>query len=98
MKYKKTLNVKCNRLFQWPSRGTLKCYDNCPLGLNISVSAGLSKRYTNQSQGEISTCLDKNEFASSHIVSVTGHKTENSLKTYTGYTDQHIKKKVRYDF
>ena len=56
-------------------------YDNFPPGnTDINVSAGLSKRYTNPSPGEISTCLDKKEFASRHIVSVTGHKIETHLK------------------
>ena len=103
MKYKKNLNVKCNRLFQRPSKGTIQWYDNCPLGHNtigsmmpnISVSAGLSKRYTNHSLRATSVhILDKEQFASRHIMSVTGHKSENSLKTYTGYTDQNIKKRM----
>ena len=89
MKYKKNLNVKCNRLFQRPSRGNTQWYDNCPLGHitigsmmpNISVSAGLSKRYTNHSLRATSVhILDKEQFASRNIMSVTGHKSENSLK------------------
>ena len=107
MKYKKKLNVKCNRLFQRPNRGTLQCYDNCPVGHNtlgtmmpnISVSAGLSKRYTNHSLRATSVhVLDKEQFASRHIMSVTGHQPEKSLKTYTGYTDQNIKKRMSDTF
>ena len=104
MKYKKKLNVKCNRLFQRPSKGTTQWYDNCPLGHNtigammptISISAGLSQRYTNHSLRATTVhVLDKEQFAR-HIMSVTGQKSENSLKTYTGYTDKTIKKRMSH--
>ena len=62
---------------------------------NISDSAGLSNRYTKHSLRATSVhVLDKEQFASRRIMSVTGHKSENSLKTYTGYTDQNIKKRM----
>ncbi|XP_045176600.2 uncharacterized protein LOC123537103 [Mercenaria mercenaria] len=101
MKYKRHLNPKCKRLFQRPNKGEspVNWYINAPLGHNaigdmmptISSKAGLSKRYTNHS---LRTILDSNEFASRHITSVTGHKAESSLKTYTGYTSPNIKRKM----
>ena len=78
-------------------------YANQPLGHNtlgsmmatISEKAGLSKRYTNHSLRSTTVhILDSNEFASRHITSVTGHKSETSLKTYTGYTAPSIKRKM----
>ncbi|KAK3093105.1 hypothetical protein FSP39_011083 [Pinctada imbricata] len=104
MKYKRLLNPDCNRLFQRPSRGSTKWYDNVPLGHNsiagmmpnISERAGLSIRYTNHSLRATAVhILDADgKFSSRHIMSVTGHKSENSLKTYTGYTDPKIKRKM----
>ena len=32
--------------------------------------------------------LDEAEFAGPQIMSITGHKSESSLKTYTGYTSE----------
>lgn len=105
MKYKRQLNPKCVRFFQKPSKAenSLAWYTNVPLGHNsigdmmptISASAGLSKRYTNHSLRSTTVhILDANEFAGRHITSITGHKSENSLKTYTGYTAPSIKRKM----
>lgn len=63
----------------------------------ISKSAGLSRRYTHYSLRSTtvhkldSTC---NQFAGRHITSITGHKSETSLTTYTGYSASNIKRKM----
>lgn len=36
--------------------------------------------------------LDRAQIPSRHIITVTGHKSENSLKTYSGVTDEGTKK------
>ena len=106
--YKRHLNQKCSRFFfQRPSKGEspVNWYTNAPVGHNdigdmiptISKSAGLSRRYTNHSLRSTtvhildSTC---NQFAGRHITSITGHKLETSLKTYTRYTAPNIKRKM----
>ena len=38
--------------------------------------------------------LDSNQFAGRHITSITGHKSEISLKPYTGYAVPNIKRKM----
>ena len=93
--------------FQRPSKGEspVNWYTNAPVGHNdigdmmptISKSAGLSRRYTHYSLRSTtvhkldSTC---NQFAGRHITSITGHKLETSLKTYTRYTAPNIKRKM----
>ena len=51
---------------------------------SISKDCQLSNIYTIH-------LLDVARFPDRHIMSVTGHKTESSLKTYTGYTDSKTK-------
>ena len=103
--YKRHLNPKCSRFFQRPSKGEspVNWCTNAPVGHNaignmmptISKSAGLSKRYTNHSLRSTTVhILDSNQFAGRHITSITGHKSETSLKTYTGYTAPNIKRKM----
>jgi hypothetical protein len=38
--------------------------------------------------------LDEAEFPSRHIMSITGHKSETSLKTYSGKTSENTKKRM----
>ncbi|VDI58606.1 Hypothetical predicted protein [Mytilus galloprovincialis] len=97
---------KCDRLFQRPSTklNSVKWYDSIPMGHNtignlmptISGKAGLSVRYTNHSLRATSVHVLDNigKFASRHIMTVKGHKSEASLKTYTGYTGDEIKKNM----
>ena len=59
----------------------------------MSEEAKLSKKYTNHSLRATSVhVLDSAQVPTRHIMSVTGHKSENSLKTYTGHTDSKAKK------
>ena len=105
MKYKGHLNPKCNRLFQRHNRGenARYWYSNVPLGRNsigemmpsISTNGGFSQRYANHSTRPHTVhILDSNTFSGRHVTSITGHKYESSLKTYTGYTAPNIKRKM----
>ena len=84
---------KCDRLFQRPSlkENSVGWYESAPMGNNtignmmpnLSEKAGLSRRYTNHSLRATSVNVLDNigNFASRHIMTVMGHKSENSLKT-----------------
>lgn len=51
---------------------------------NISISAGLSIQYTNQSiRATTITLLDAGGYDAHHITSLTRHKSFESLKTYS---------------
>ena len=76
-------------------------YMNAPLGVNtlgnkmkqISENAGCSRRYTNHSlRATTCTLLDEAGFPNRHIMSVTGHRSESSLKHYSRTSDK--KKKL----
>ena len=59
----------------------------------MSEEAKLSEKYTNHSLRATSVhVLDSAQVPTRHIMSVTGHKSENSLKTYTDHTDSKAKK------
>lgn len=58
----------------------------------ISKKAGLSIIYTNHScRANTGHVLDAAQIPSRHIMTVTGHKSESSLKTYSGITDENTK-------
>ena len=95
MKYVKRLNPKCSKLFQqarsYPKEGIF--YDNVPLGHNrlgsfmneISKEAELSKAYTNHSiRATTVHILDDADIPGHHIMTVTGHRSESSLKHIPG--------------
>ena len=103
MRYKMRRNPLCPAFFQRPKRKVRDTvwYDNVPIGhntlgtmmKNISEKARLSKLYTNHSlRATAVSILDKEHFESRHIMSVTGHKAESSLKTYSGTSDAGTKK------
>lgn len=106
MKYLSKLNTRCEFFFQRPKTSiTDECtwYDAVPIGHNVIGSmfpaicekAGIDKRYTNHSLRATAVhVLDEAEFAGRHIMSITGHKSENSLKTYTGYTSDKALQKM----
>ena len=59
----------------------------------LSQKASLSQKYTNHSLRTTSVhILDAAQIPTRHIMSVTGHKAETSLKTYTGHTNNKKKK------
>lgn len=103
MTYIKRLNPKCKSFFQQPRKEVKDgiYYNNVPLGHNllgsmmkkISINAKLSRQYTNHSLRATTVhLLDVAQFPSRHIMAITGHKSENSLKTYTGQTSDSTKK------
>lgn len=104
VKYIRRLNPKCFKLFQqsrsYPKEGVY--FDNIPLGHNrlgqlmseISKVVKLSKIYTNHScRATTVHVLDEANVPSRHIMTVTGHRSETSLKTYSGKTCDKTKKK-----
>ncbi|XP_062607914.1 uncharacterized protein LOC134269726 [Saccostrea cucullata] len=103
VKYLRRLSPHCPRLFQQP-RSVPKdntYYCNIPVGHNelgqymkrICVSAGINVLYTNHScRATTVSVLDSANIPSRHIMSVTGHKAESSLKTYSGKTNENTKK------
>ena len=59
----------------------------------ISRKAGLEVKYTNHScRATTVHVLDAAQIPSRHIMTVTGHKSETSLKSYSGKTDNKTKK------
>lgn len=103
--YMSKLNPNSEVLFQVPRRyfkvADDTWYEGKPIGKNnlgdmmprISKSADLSRRYTNHClRGTAITVLDTHQFASRHIMSVSGHKSENSLKSYSRHTSEGTKR------
>lgn len=61
----------------------------------LSKAAHLSQVYTNHSLCATTVhVLDNAEIPSRHIMTVTGHKAESSLKTYFGKTDDAKKRRM----
>ena len=99
-KYLNHLNPLNEFLFQRPKRccpsdGTI-WYDNMVVGENtlgkkmklLSNEAKLSVEYTNHSiRATTITILDRNGYEARHIMSVSGHRSESSLKSYTKTAD-----------
>jgi hypothetical protein len=95
-KYIGKLHPECDFLFQRP-REILqpakeeKWYCNSRIGKNtigklmsgISIAAKLSKKYTNHSIRATSvTLLDTENFDARHIMALSGHKSETSIRSY----------------
>ncbi|KAK3086267.1 hypothetical protein FSP39_016051 [Pinctada imbricata] len=107
VKFIRRLNPDCPFLFQQPRdqpKGNVY-YNNVVLGHNklgnmmpnISEAASLSMRYTNHSLRATTVhILDAAQIPSRHIMAVTGHKSENSLKTYSGQTTENTKKAMSH--
>jgi len=106
-KYLSKRNTACDALFQTPrdafndSDGVW--YEKRPLGKNklgcmmseISKIAKLSKKYTNHCiRATAITALDQAGFASRHIMSVSGHRSEASIKSYSRKTSTDQKRKM----
>jgi site-specific recombinase XerD len=95
-KYLTHLNPFNEFLFQRPKRCSpsdgIIWFDNMVVGENtlgkkmkvLSKEAKLSVEYTNHSiRATTITILDRNGYEARHIMSVSGHKSESSLKSYT---------------
>ena len=105
--YIKHLNPRNQFLFQRPKKDAKIgideiCYDNMVVGermlgekmKTISREAKLSKIYTNHSIRATSvTILDSSGFEARHIMAVSGHKSESSIRSYC-QTDINTKKKM----
>ena len=97
--YISRLNPSCEFLWQRPKAKKPKVtanhthwYDNVPVGkntlgkimVNISTEANCSKQYTNHClRATTITTLDAAGFEARHIMAVSGHKSESSLKHYS---------------
>ena len=104
-KYIAHLHPKNEFLFQRPKKETPNdqvWYDNMVVGQrkldekmkDISTEAKLSQVYTNHSIRATSiTILDKAGFEARHIMSVSGHKNESSIRSYSK-TDESTKRKM----
>ena len=107
VKYLRRLNPECVYIFQRPRKvpnGNIH-YDNMPLGQNklgnlmvvISELTNISSRYTSHSLRATTVhILDNAMVPTRHIMSVTGHRAESSLKTYTGKTTDKMKKMMSH--
>ncbi|XP_028415787.1 uncharacterized protein LOC114539361 [Dendronephthya gigantea] len=105
-KYLNHLNPVNEFLFQRPKYNCpverVIWYDNMVVGQNtlgkkmkaLSKQAKLSVEYTNHSiRATTITILDRNGYEARHIMSVSGHRSESSLKSYTK-TDDLTKSKM----
>ena len=106
-KYLSHLNPVNNFLFQRPREkcpvDSIVWYDNVVVGQNtlgrkmkvMSVQANLSVQYTNHSiRATTITILNRYGYLAKHIMSVSGHKNENSITKYCNRTDQKTKTKM----
>ena len=104
-KYLQHLNPVNDFLFQRPKKTTPDSdvwYDNMVIGeryladmmKKISKEADLSKIYSNHSiRATAVTILDKSGFEARHIMSVSGHRSESSIRSYSK-TDEATKKRI----
>ena len=101
VKLTRKLHPGCPYLFQQVTKNVKDnvWFDKVPLGPNqlgnmmgqISKEFSLSKTYTNHSLHATTVhVLDATQFPGRHMT-VTGHTSETSLKTYTGYTTDKTK-------
>ena len=96
-KYLRLLNPKCSAFFQRPKSSIPAegpWFENKPLGVNtlsnmmkeISKAAKLSKLYTNHCiRASAITLWSEAGLASRHIMKISGHKNEQSLKHYNSH-------------
>ena len=82
---------------------SLVWYENVPVGKNyigskmksMSTEAGLSRVYTNHCLRATGvTTLDKQGFEARHIMKVSGHKSETSIRSYSDLVDENKKKEM----
>ncbi|XP_071496853.1 uncharacterized protein [Diadema antillarum] len=105
-RYLSKLNPKCSCMWQRPRERVTEeevvWYANVPLGKNtlatmtkmLSEKAGCSKSYTNHSlRATCVTLLDHAGYASRDIMTVSGHRSETSIKNYVR-TSEDLKRKM----
>lgn len=89
------LNQNHDVLWRRPSKGNELKYDKIVLEKNVidkwknlSKQAGLSKIYTNYCLRSTSiTKLDRSGFEARHIMSISGHQSERSIRSYSAHAD-----------
>ena len=104
-KYLSKLNPHNAALFQRPKECTVPedpiWYCNQVVGIhtlgikmkNLSIDVNLSKLYTNHSVRATSiTILDNSGFQARHIMTVSGHKSEASIRSYASKTADSVKR------
>lgn len=78
-------------------------YDNAPVGRNtlnslmkkISITANLSKKYTNHCvRATCITNLDQNGVDTRHIMSISGHKSETAIRSYSSRLCEERKRQI----
>lgn len=105
--YVSRLDPRLNRLWQQPKLsitwdqeiwyqcqpvGKSKCQDLMP---TLYANAGLSKRYTNHCvRSTVLGILDRGKFGARKIMRWSGHKSENSIKSYAHTTTNAEKKEM----
>ena len=100
-KYLEKLNPRCQWMWQRPKKNVEEeddvWYDNSPVGRDslsnmmkkISIAAGCSKIYTNHClRATTCTLLDHAGCKSRDIMSVSGHKSETSIKHYVRTSEE----------
>ena len=100
-KYLEKLNPHCE--FMWQRPKSRPCsdanvwFDNIPIGKNtlesmtkkICEDAGCGKKYTNHSLRATSiSILDHAGYAARHIMTVSGHRSETSIKNYSRTSEE----------
>ena len=102
--YISKFNPECDAFFQRPKKqtteGSLAWYDKQVVGINtlgskmkaLSKQAQLSREYTNHSIRATSvTILDQCGFEARHIMCISGHKSETSIRSYASKTSDGVK-------
>lgn len=105
--YTSRLDPRSNRLFQVPKEGVSwndeMWYLAQPVGKTkvqnlmptLYRNAGLSKRYTNHCvRSTVLGILDRGKFGARKIMQWSGHKSENSIKSYAHTTSNEEKKEM----
>lgn len=106
-KYLSKRNPECPALFQTPRNSFMEFesvwYEKRPLGKNrlgsmmadLSKLAKLSTQYTNHCiRATTITALDEAGFEARHIITVSGHRNEASIKSYSRDTSTTQKRKI----
>ena len=107
VKYLSKRHPKCESLFQSPrdsfnDDGDI-WYERRPFGKNklgnmmsdLSVAAALSKTYTNHCiRATLIATLDQAGYEARHIMTVSGHRNEASIKSYSRDTSTNQKRKM----
>ena len=107
VKYLSKRHPKCESLFQSPrdsfSDDDDIWYERRPLGKNklgnimsdLSVAAALSKTYTNHCiRATLIATLDQAGYEARHIMTVSGHRNEASIKSFSRDTSTNQKRKM----